>query len=448
MKPHLACVERNVPRYTSYPTAPHFTAEVGGANCAAWLEEVAADATISLYLHVPFCRAICHYCGCHTKAARRDQPISAYAALLRRELDLVLRHLGAGRKLVHVHWGGGTPSILPEADFLALVDRIHTGFDCSAAMEHAIELDPRAITPELAGLLKRAGVNRVSLGMQDFNPEVQLAIGRWQPYEDVVEAVSNLREAGLERIGFDLMYGLPHQKEREITLNATRAAGLWPDRMAVFGYAHVPWLKTHQRRIDTAALPGAAERLAQAELTGKLLQGAGYSPVGLDHFALPHDNLAVAAANRTLRRNFQGYTSDPADVLIGVGASAIGRLPQGFVQNAADIGGWGRAVKAAGLATTRGRRLSRDDLLRGDIIEELMCFFECDLDSACARHGVGRESLDDCHAALEQLSRDDLIRYTGSHIHIPPASRPFTRVVAAAFDAYLGSALGRHSVAV
>lgn len=448
MERHLAYVARNVPRYTSYPTAPHFTDEVGGATYAEWLQEVAADATISLYLHVPFCRAICHYCGCHTKAARRDEPISTYAALLRRELDLVLDHLGAGRKLVHIHWGGGTPSILPEDDFLALVDLIHEGFDSSQAIEHAIELDPRTITPHLADVLKRAGVNRVSLGIQDFNPRVQLAIGRWQPYEDVAEAVSRLAEAGLERIGFDLMYGLPHQTEREITLNAARAAGLWPDRMAVFGYAHVPWLKAHQRRIDTAALPGAAERLEQAELTGRLLQASGYEPVGLDHFALPHDELAVAAAKRILRRNFQGYTSDAADVLIGLGASAIGRLPRGFVQNATDNGAWGRAVKAGRLPTARGRRLGSDDRLRGDIIEELMCFFECDLDRACARHGLGRESLDDCGQALGQLAQDGLIRFAGGHVHIPPESRPFTRVVAAAFDAYLEPATGRHSVAV
>jgi oxygen-independent coproporphyrinogen-3 oxidase len=448
MKRQLAYLARNVPRYTSYPTAPHFTEEIGAATAAAWLKEVPADATISLYLHVPFCRAICHYCGCHTKAARRDEPIRAYAAHLRQEIELVLRHLGSGRKLVHIHWGGGTPSILPESEFLALVNLIQAGFDCSPEMEHAIELDPRTITAQLAKTLKSAGVNRVSLGMQDFNPQVQIAIGRWQPYEDVVRAVTRLDEAGLERISFDLMYGLPCQGEREITLNAARAASLWPDRMAVFGYAHVPWLKSHQRRIDAAALPGAAERLEQAELTGRILQGAGYEPVGLDHFALPHDDLAVAAARRTLRRNFQGYTSDPADVLIGVGASAVGRLPQGYVQNAVDIGGWGRAVEAGNLPTRRGRRLSGADLLRGDIIEELMCFFDCNLDRACARHGFGPDALDDCRPELEQLARDGLIRITGGHVHIPPAGRPFTRVVAAAFDAYLEPATGRHSAAV
>jgi oxygen-independent coproporphyrinogen III oxidase len=448
MNRHLAYVTRNVPRYTSYPTALQFTGDVDGQTCAAWLQDVAADATVSLYLHVPFCRAICHYCGCHTKAARRDEPIIAYAARLGQEIELVLRHLGAGRRLVHVHWGGGTPSILPEGDFLALVDQIHAGFDCSPEMEHAIELDPRTITPRLAKTLKGAGVNRVSLGMQDFNPEVQLAIGRWQPYEEVVTAVTRLDEAGLDRISFDLMYGLPRQKEREITLNAARAASLWPDRIAVFGYAHVPWLKSHQRRIDTAALPGAVERLEQAKLTGRLLQGAGYEPVGLDHFALPHDNLAMAAARRTLRRNFQGYTSDPADILIGVGASAIGRLPQGYVQNAADIGGWGRAVEAGSLATRRGRRLSVDDVMRGDVIEQLMCFFECDLDMVCARHGLGREALGDCNPALEEMARDGLISLAGGHVHIPPAARPFTRVVAAAFDAYLEPAIDRHSAAV
>jgi oxygen-independent coproporphyrinogen III oxidase len=448
MDRHLAYLARNVPRYTSYPTAPHFTAEVGGAIYAEWLQQIDPDATISLYLHVPFCRTICHYCGCHTKAARRDEPIRAYAALLRQELGLVLRHLGPRRKLVHIHWGGGTPSILPESEFLVLVERLCEGFECAPALEHAIELDPRTITPQLARTLKGAGVNRVSLGMQDFNPHVQLAIGRWQPYEDVVMAVRRLDEAGLERIGFDLMYGLPHQGEREITLNTARAASLWPDRMAVFGYAHVPWLKSHQRRIDTSALPGAAERLEQAELTGRLLQGAGYEPIGLDHYALPHDDLAIAAARRTLRRNFQGYTSDPADVLIGIGASAIGRLPQGFVQNAADIGGWGRAIKVGRLPTVRGRHLSRDDLLRGDIIEELMCVFDCNLDRACARHGTGREALQGCQETLEQLARDGLIHFTGSHIHIPPASRHLARVVAAAFDAYLEPATARHSTPV
>lgn len=345
----LAYAARNVPRYTSYPTAPHFTDEVEGPVYARWLEDVPAEAALSLYLHVPYCRSICYYCGCHTKAALRDEPVRAYAATLRREIDLVLERLGGGR-LVHIHWGGGTPSILSPDDFLGLVDRIREGFSWSDDIEHAMELDPRSITPQLVDMLRQGGINRINLGVQDFNPDVQLAIGRWQPYELVVDKVEFLRGAGLERIGFDLMYGLPHQGEHEVALNAARAAGLWPDRIAVFGYAHVPWMKTHQRRIDTAALPDAAQRLSQAQAIAHILRGAGYKAIGIDHFALPHDALAAAAAARTLRRNFQGYTSDPADALIGVGASAIGRLQPGFVQNAPDVGTWRRAIEEIGRA--------------------------------------------------------------------------------------------------
>lgn len=445
---YLDHAARNVPRYTSYPTAPHFTPAVDGAAYADWLQDTHADAAISLYLHIPFCRTICHYCGCHTKAVRRDEPVAAYASVLRRELDIVLRHLGTGRRLVHVHWGGGTPSVLGESDFLGLVDHIRDGFACSERMEHAMELDPRTVTPRLVQSLIRAGVDRVNLGVQDLNPEVQLAIGRWQPYECVAQAVSLLRDAGLSSIGFDLMYGLPGQGEREIVLTAARAAALWPDRLAVFGYAHVPWMKRHQRRIDAAALPGTAARIEHAEVFARVLRGAGYRRIGIDHFALPGDALAVAARERTLRRNFQGYTADPADVLIGVGASAIGRLPQGFVQNAVDDAGWRRHIAAGRLPTARGRRLETDDLVRADVIEQLMCFFDADLDAVCARRGVDRDSLADSREALDRLSRDGLVRVSGANIRIPPPARPLTRVVAAAFDAYLSAEAARHSSAV
>ncbi len=444
----MAYAAHNVPRYTSYPTAPHFSEAVGAKQYGSWLDSVAPEATISLYLHIPFCRSICHYCGCHTKAALRDQPVTEYAARLARELDIVLRHIGPGRRLVHLHWGGGTPNILPEGEFLELVDRIHDGFALSERLEHAIELDPRTVTPRLAALLVQAGITRVNLGVQDFNPEVQLAIGRWQPYGQVVEAVSHLRAAGIDRIGFDLMYGLPHQGEREIVLNAARAAGLWPQRLAVFGYAHVPWMKKHQRRIDAAALPGAVERVRQAETIGRTLLGAGYRRIGLDHFALPGDDLAAAADNGRLRRNFQGYTADPADILVGIGASAISRLPQGYVQNAVDLGGWGRKIGSGQLPTARGRGLSPEDRLRAEIIEGLMCQFETDLEGACRRHGLPRESLDDAEKALAPLVRDGLARSTGGKLRIPEAARPFARVVAAAFDGYLAPAADRHSAAV
>jgi oxygen-independent coproporphyrinogen III oxidase len=445
---NMSHASRNVPRYTSYPTAPHFTDALDDGICSGWLEGLDPESRLSLYLHVPYCRSICHYCGCHTKATKRDEPVRSYARSLRRELDVVLRRLERARSLVHVHWGGGTPSILHEDDFLGLVDAINDGFSWSDSAEHAIELDPRMVTPRLVATLKRAGINRVNLGVQDFNPAVQTAIGRWQPYEQVVRVVDMLRDAGLTRIGFDLMYGLPHQGEREIVLSAARAAGMWPDRIAVFGYAHVPWLKKHQRRIDATALPGAVARFEQAELVARVLQNAGYSRIGLDHYAMPDDDLAVALRAGSLRRNFQGYTSDPADVLLGIGASAIGRLPQGYVQNAPDLGGWRRAVENGRLPVARGKRLDADDRLRADVIEQLMCFFACDLETVCARHGVTSDALGDWRARLELLRRDGLVEISGTFLRVPLRQRSFVRIVAAVFDAYLEETAGRHSAAV
>lgn len=438
----------SVPRYTSYPTAPHFDGAVDGTVYGDWLSSLPAGESLSLYLHVPFCRSICHYCGCHTKAARRDEPIRTYAAMLRREIELVLRHLGSRRQLVHVHWGGGTPSILSEGDFLGLVDQIREGFRCAEDMEHAIELDPRSVSERLAAMLRYAGVNRVNLGVQDFNPQVQLAIGRYQPFEQVLEAVSTLREEGLRRIGFDLMYGLPHQGERETVLNAARAAGMWPDRIAVFGYAHMPWLRKHQGRIDSAALPDAGERIEQERVIGTVLQSAGYARIGLDHFALRHDPLATAASAGLLRRNFQGYTADPADVLIGVGASAIGRLPQGYVQNAAQTAHWQRVVQRGELATVRGKQLSPEDRLRGAVIEQIMCSFEVDLDSVGADLRIEADHLAGWRSALAPLVGDGLVRIEGSRISVAPEYHAFVRHVAAAFDSYLNTGEGRHSMAV
>src|SRR5262249_6092166 len=300
-----------------------------------------------------YCAELCRYCGCNTKVVRRQEPVDAYARLLAREIDLVGRHLRA-RRVTGIHWGGGTPSTLGPAHLAALAEQIGKTFDRERAIEHAIELDPRHITPELVHALPRIGVNRVSLGVQEFSQRVQEAIGRVQPFETVARAVVLLRQAGIAAINFDLMYGLPHQTQQDLHDTITQAHALRPSRIALFGYAHVPWLKTHQRLIDAAALPGAQARLAQAEAARGVLLALGYVPIGFDHFAQKNDALARAAATGRLRRNFQGYTTDSADALIGVGASAIGRLPQGFAQNAPDLRGYARAIEAGTLATTRG----------------------------------------------------------------------------------------------
>lgn len=442
MSETLALAERNVPRYTSYPTAPHFRADVTATTCAAWLGELTRSDTLSLYLHVPYCTNLCLYCGCHTKVMRRQDPLDRYAALLTREIALT-RTLAAARSVKHLHWGGGTPSILGGERLIHIADTIAGAFDLSAIDEHAIELDPRHVPADLVRALAGIGVNRVSLGVQTFAPHVQTAIGRVQPFAQVRKATDMLREAGIRRISIDLMYGLPHQSTDDIAETVALAAALAPDRVALFGYAHVPWFKARQRLIDTAALPGAAARLAQADAASRALASHGYIAVGLDHFARAGDGLATAAAAGTLHRNFQGYTTDSADALIGFGASAIGRLPQGFVQNAADIGTYARAIEAGYPATARGLALTADDRLRGRIIETLMCALAVDLDAVAPETDFSAEL-----AELDALRARGLVEIVGRRVAVTHAGRPFVRLVAAAFDAYLPRNGARHSMAV
>ena len=310
--------------------------------------------------------------------------------------------------------------------------------------EHAIELDPRRLDQPLVQTLAAIGVNRASLGVQDTAPHVQQAIGRIQPFELVERSAAWLREAGIANLNIDLMYGLPKQTVRDVAHSAELAASLGAQRMALFGYAHVPWFKTHQKLIDDAALPGLSERLEQAEVAAETLTSMGYEAVGLDHFALPDDELCVAQRERRLHRNFQGYTTDDADALIGLGASAIGRLPQGFVQNAPDLGGYSRAVAAGRLPIVKGLTLSDDDRVRGDIIERLMCDFELDLDAVPGGPAHFATELE----ALRPLAAEGLLRIEGNRIAVTTSGRPFVRIAAAAFDTYLATSQKRHSVAV
>jgi oxygen-independent coproporphyrinogen-3 oxidase len=437
----LALAERNVPRYTSYPSAPHFSAKVGPDTYRDWLAALPRASRVSLYIHVPFCTELCFYCGCNTRAVRKREPIDAYAEHLLEEIALIGDLNGA--RLTHIHWGGGTPSILGPQWLETISAKIASRFDLSELKEHAIELDPRRMDLPLVRTLKAIGVNRASLGMQDASPHVQHAIGRVQPFELVERAANWLREAGIDNLNVDLMYGLPKQTGRDVARSAELAASLHPQRLALFGYAHVPWFKTHQRLIDTGALPGAAERIEQAAIAAETLATFGYRPVGLDHFALPDDELCIAAREGRLHRNFQGYTTDDADALIGIGASSIGKLPQGFVQNAPDMGHYARSTAAGKFATVKGLALTDDDRLRAGIIERLMCDLALDLDAVGGATRFAGEL-----AALEALAAQGLLAIDGAKITITEAGRPYIRIAAAAFDSYLAAGQKRHSVAV
>lgn len=439
---------RPVPRYTSYPTAPHFSGDVTPEHAAGWLAALPADALASLYLHVPYCRDLCHYCGCHTKATRRTMPVAAYGATLVDEVRLVRRLVGARLPVATIHWGGGTPSILPVDVFARLVDLLHESFSVAADVEHAIELDPRYVTQGLARRLAAAGIVRASLGVQDLDPTVQEAIGRVQTAETIAAAVAHLREAGIAALNFDLMFGLPHQSVDSVRRTADAVVAWRPSRLAVFGYAHVPWMKSHQRLIDEAALPDSEARLAlEAAIRERLLE-AGYVAVGFDHFALPDDPLAVAAAAGRLKRNFQGYTTDPADVLLGFGASAISRLPQGYLQNVPAVGGWRRLVEEGRPPVARGHVFSGDDLMRAAVIERLMGDFSVDLADEAARHAADPRVFAEDLAGLAPLAAEGLVTISGWRVSVPPAARTLVRLVAAGFDAYRNAGRGRHAVAV
>jgi len=438
-----------VPRYTSYPTAPHFHAGVGAAHAARWLGELPAEARLSLYLHVPFCRVLCWFCGCHTAVANKDPPIERYFALALREIEMVAGLAGRGRRLVHIHLGGGSPSLLRPDQLTRLAAALHRNFTIDAGAEFAIEIDPRNMDAARVAALAAIGVNRASLGVQDFDPDVQRAINRVQPEALTARVVDDLRAHGVARINLDLMYGLPRQTLAGVAATAERALALAPDRLALFGYAHVPWMKRHQRLIDTAALPDPWQRWCQTRAAARSFEAAGYRAIGLDHFARPGDPLTKALEAGTLRRNFQGYTADPADALIAIGASSIGAFPGGYVQNHGDLRTYGAAIAAGRPAATRGIALTAEDRLRAAAIERLMTTLTLDTGALCRAKGFAESALDAAVQGAEALAADGLCAVAGRRVTIPADARSMMRTVAACFDAYLTPvAATRHSLAV
>jgi oxygen-independent coproporphyrinogen-3 oxidase len=437
----------NVPRYTSYPTAPAFSPSVGEEEYREWLASIAPGTGISLYLHVPFCRSMCLYCGCHTTVSARDEPIERYMNALDREIDLVTAATPPGLLVRHLHFGGGSPTLVHPRRMIALMERLRREFAFARDAEIAIEVDPRTLSAEMAAALGASGFNRASIGVQCFDPVVQRAINRIQSVEETDAAVRLLREAGVEAINFDLIYGLPHQTVASCLETVEQALRMKPGRFAVFGYAHVPQFKQHQRRIDAAALPGADARLEQSRAVAEALKAAGYVEIGLDHFARADDPLAIAFQANTMHRNFQGYTTDAAEVLIGLGSSAIGRTPSGYAQNTVLISDYLARVNEGRLPTARGYALSAEDKVRGAVIERIMCDRKVDLAAVADRFGWDPEQLAD-RRYLGELVSDGLVEERGTVLEVTAPAHPLVLSVAAAFDAYLNDNAGRYSRAV
>ena len=444
----VAHAERNLPRYTSYPTALAFGDGVAEPEARAWAGSVEPKEPISVYVHIPFCDQLCWYCGCHTTVPNGYRRISAYLKTLHQEIDLWAAALSSHGGAAHLHFGGGSPNALEAEDFAALVSHLATAFQLRPDAEVAVELDPRNLDAAFYAAIRASGVTRASLGVQTFDPKVQEKINRIQPFALIEEACAELRGAGVRGLNFDLMYGLPGQDEESVYLSAELAARLQPDRLSVFGYAHVPWFAKHQKMIKDEDLAGLEGRWSQADAADRALVEAGYARVGLDHYAKPDDDLALAARERRLHRNFQGYTVDAATTLIPVGASSIGGFAQGFVQNEKATDTWTRAVEAGRLPAHRGVLTTEEDRLRSHVIERIMCDLEIDLGAACQSQGWFEDALDAGLERLIPLQRDGLCLVEGRKITVKPEARRLVRAVAAAFDGRLPSAEARHSRAV
>lgn len=442
-----AHAERNLPRYTSYPTAVAFDAAQAD-QAPNWFAQTRPDDHLSVYVHVPFCRRLCWYCGCNTSIAHTYERIGTYAEVLAREIDLVARQLGEHDGLAHLHFGGGSPNALSAADFKRLVAQLTTTFRVRPGAEIAAELDPGMLSDAFVDAAGEAGVTRVSLGVQTFDPAVQALVNRVQPFEQVSAAVDRLRAAGVGGLNFDLMYGLPGQTVDNVYASTKAALELRPDRIAVFGYAHVPWMKKHQTMIREADLADIDGRWAQADAADAALIEAGYVRIGLDHYALPDDALSRAAAEGRLRRNFQGYTDDPAPVLVPIGPSSIGQFREGFVQNLTPTDAWAAKIARGELPLGRALTLSDEDRLRAAVIERLMCDMRVDVAAVCTARGFAPDHLADSLASLTAVEVAGFCARDGAVVTIPEAARRLMRVVAAAFDERLPVAVNRHAKAV
>ncbi|NHB76489.1 oxygen-independent coproporphyrinogen III oxidase [Rhodobacter calidifons] len=442
----LGLFDARVPRYTSYPTAPHFGPEVGPGEFVRWIEAVPEFSEISLYVHVPFCRRLCWFCACRTQGTASDAPVQAYVQVLKDELDLLRAHLPRGVTLSRLHWGGGTPTLLGPDLMRDLAERIQAVAPLAADGEFSVEIDPNEIDDARLDALAAAGMNRASIGVQDFDPKIQQAIGREQGYELTRDVAARIRDRGVASLNTDILYGLPFQTGPRIAASVQKLLTLSPDRVALYGYAHVPWMSRRQQMIPSDAMPTPEERLALFETARQLFLWDGYVEVGIDHFARPEDGLARALRAGTLRRNFQGYTDDPARVLIGLGASSISRFPQGYAQNASGTAEHTRAIRAGRFSTQRGHAFRGEDLLRGRIIEALMCDFRV------SRAELLRD-FDTDPGRIAELFRlastgfGDMVQVTEEGLFIPERARPLTRMIARAFDAY-DSEKAKHSSAI
>lgn len=435
------------PRYTSYPTAPHFSADTDKASLAAQTET--EDSDLSLYFHIPFCRSLCWFCGCTKIITTQQDKADHYLDLLEKEIDLFLPKIKAGRKVSQLHFGGGTPNYLTPAQIDRFATFLHDRFEFHPDAELGTELDPRTLTQEHIEAFRRLGINRASMGVQDTKPEVQEAVHRIQTDEHNRNALQWLREAGITSCNLDLIYGLPKQTPESFEQTLYDILDYAPDRLAVFSYAHVPWIMPAQKILEAKDLPEPEAKLLMLEKIITILSNNGYHYVGMDHFARHDDPLAIAQKNKTLQRNFQGYSTHGGVEICAFGMSSISQTSRSYRQNFKDITDYGQAVAEGHYPIDRGILLTDDDVLRRDLIMSIMCQLELDYPAKSAEHGIDiATTFANSIAALKPMENDGLIELKSDSLQVTNQGRLFIRNIAMTFDAYLESGKAKFSKTV
>ena len=437
--------DRPGPRYTSYPTAPHFTEQFGEEAFRRYALGSNAEPIprqLSLYLHIPYCFSPCFYCGCNRIITRDLTRGRVYVERLVREIESVAKLFDRDRDVIQLHLGGGTPNFLGAAELGELISSLgrHFHFSTSSTRDFSIELDPRVVQSGDVATYAALGFNRASLGIQDFDPEVQRAVNREQSVEQTMQVIADCRDSGLRSVNVDLIYGLPRQTLEGFGCTLDTVLDAQPDRLAIYGYAHLPEMFKAQRHIDARELPDAETRLGLLCLAIERLSAAGYRYIGLDHFALPGDDLGRAQEAGGLHRNFMGYTTHADSDLIGLGVSAISHVGDSFSQNPRDLASWEMAVDRGHLPAWRGMELDSDDVLRADAIQQLMCQGEIDIAAFEYRHGIDFPAyFADSLERLEPLVEDGLVRIGRNVIAATSRGRLLLRIIAMCFDRYLKS---------
>ncbi|MGB0900117.1 oxygen-independent coproporphyrinogen III oxidase [Halocynthiibacter sp.] len=430
----LGLFDARVPRYTSYPTAPVFSTDLGADFQAECLASLDPCEPVSVYVHVPFCERLCWFCACRTQGTQTMSPVAGYVKTLKAELEMIRARLPKGVKMGRLHWGGGTPTILLPEMIHDLAQAVKSVFPPADEFEFSVEIDPTLVDAAKIEALRLEGMNRASIGIQDFAEDVQEAIGRHQPWDVTKHCVDMLRAAGIHSLNADLVYGLPFQSEDHMRDTVAKVLALDPDRMALFGYAHVPHMAKRQKLIKEETLPGDLERYTLSQVAAEMFRNAGYQAIGIDHFAKADDELSLALQEGRLRRNFQGYTADHCDTLIGIGASSISSFKEGWLQNAPATGAWTGKVEAGVLTGSRGHRFQKDDLLRKAVIDGLMCNFELDLGLLGSQFEQASDLIDLHNMIASEFS--PYVVQDGALLRITEEGRPLTRIIASRYDAY------------